>query len=65
MLLMTYHINDLWYAVPLTVSISLVYAATRYERMSAILGAAARFGTWIAGFMVVAFGLLYWLSSGL
>lgn len=59
------HIHDLWHVVPLTVSVSLVYAATRYEQMGAILTSAARFGSWVVGFMLAAFGLLYWLSAGL
>lgn len=55
-------INDLWYALPLVVAISLVYEATRYEHMPSILRAALRFGVLVTGFMVVAFALLYYLS---
>ena len=29
--------NDLWYALPLVISASLVYAATRHESMPSIL----------------------------
>ena len=36
-------IARLWYAVPLLVSISLVYAATRHELMRPILEHAVRF----------------------
>ena len=58
-------VNDLWFAVPLVVAISLVYQATRHERMSEILGGALRFGGWIAVFMGIAFAVIYYLSIGL
>lgn len=56
------HIGDLWYAVPLVVAVSLVYAATRHEQMGAILHQAVRIGAWIVGFMAVVFGILYLMS---
>ena len=34
--------NDLWYALPLVIVISLVYAATRHESNDQILVAAGR-----------------------
>ncbi len=37
--------HDLWYAVPLIVSISLVYSATRAERMVPILHRAPDLGS--------------------
>jgi uncharacterized membrane protein len=43
--------NQLWYAAPLIVVVSLVYAATRHEQMGAILVHALRLGTMIVGFM--------------
>ncbi|MCH2117301.1 MAG: hypothetical protein MK161_06335 [Pirellulales bacterium] len=43
----------LWYAAPLIVSISLVYAATRHEEIGPILVHAARFAVWIIGFMLI------------
>jgi len=46
-------ILDFWYALPLIVSISLVYAATRHEDMHAIFRHALRFGTSIVVFMVI------------
>ncbi len=58
-------INDLWYSFPLIVTISLVYAATRQERMEEILWSAARFGGWISVCMAVAFGVLFVISSRL
>jgi hypothetical protein len=53
---------DLWYALPLIVAISLVYAATRHERMRAILLHAGHTALWIFGFMAVVFVLLVLLS---
>lgn len=44
---------DFWYALPLVIAVSLVYAATRHEAMEPILRHAMRFGTWIVGFMAV------------
>lgn len=58
-------ITDMCYSLPLLVSISLVYSATRHERMRPILIGAAWFGGWIVAFMAVALALLYYLSSRL
>ena len=44
-------INQLWFALPLIVVISLVYAATRHEQMGPILNHAVRLGAWIFGCM--------------
>ena len=55
----------LWYAVPLIVSVSLVYAATRHESMMPILRQSLRTATWISGFMVVVFIILSVMSMGL
>lgn len=41
----------LWYALPLLVGVSLVYAATRHEELPPILHHAWRFGLWIVIFM--------------
>ena len=60
-------INQLWYAAPLIVAVSLVYAATRHEEMGPILRHAVRIGVWIVGFMAVVFAILlamwWWVSS--
>jgi hypothetical protein len=56
------HSGDLWYALPLIVVISLVYQATRHEKMGSILWGAARFGLWLAGFMAAASAILYFIS---
>jgi hypothetical protein len=57
--------NQLWYAVPLVVSISLVYSATRHEDMPSILWHALRFGAWIAAFLLGLGILLWWMGRGL
>ncbi len=45
-------VNRLWYSLPLLVSISLVYSATRHERMAPILKSAAWFAFWTIVVMV-------------
>jgi cytochrome c1 len=59
------HANQLWYSLPLIVSVSLVYAATRHEDMPSILGHAARMGVWIVAFLAGLGLLLWWLGKGL
>ena len=60
---MTTNIVNLWFAVPLVVAVSLVYAATRHEEGGALLRHALRVALWIVGFMAVIFAIL-WLVSG-
>lgn len=58
-------INRLWYAAPLIIAISLVYAGTRHEAPAEILGHAVRFGGWVVVFMVVvmtALQIMAWLE---
>ncbi len=43
--------NDLWYALPLIIAVSLVYSGTRAEQMGAILRGAVRFGGWVLTFL--------------
>ena len=49
---------DLWYAIPAIIAVSLVYAATRHERMRPILIHASRVALWIVGAMFVLFVVL-------
>lgn len=56
-------INDLWYALPLVVAVSLVYSATRHELMRPILVGACRIGACIGGFMLAIFVILSLLLS--
>ena len=51
-------INDMWYALPLVIAVSLVYSATRHEQINPILVHAMRVGIWIGGFMAVVFVIL-------
>lgn len=53
LLLAVASVHYLWYAVPLIVAVSLVYAATRHERLSAILARGLGCGLTIAGFMAL------------
>jgi hypothetical protein len=57
--------NDLWYSLPLVITVSLVYAATRHEELSAILRHATRVGAWIVGFMSVIYAVLFLVSWNL
>jgi hypothetical protein len=57
--------NQLWYTMPLIVSVSLVYAATRHEDMPSILQHAVRFAAWIAVFLAGLGVILWWLGRGL
>lgn len=50
--------HRLWYSVPLVVSVSLVYAATRHEEMGPILIHAVRFAIWIIVFMAVVLAVI-------
>lgn len=61
-LLLAVGFSRLWYAIPLIVSVSFVYGATRHERAVPILEHSIRFGAWIVGFMAVVFVILFALS---
>jgi hypothetical protein len=61
-LLAAAEVNQLWHVVPLIVSISLVYGATRHERMQPILTNSLRAGWWIVSFMAVIFIVLLFLG---
>ncbi len=65
LLLAVLGINDMWYAMPLIVAASLVYAATRHEQMGPILAHAVRFGVWVTGFMAIFFVLLWLVTRSL
>jgi hypothetical protein len=54
--------NDFWYAAPLVVVVSLVYAATRHEVFNRILFHAARVALWGFGLLAAVFVLLYLIS---
>jgi hypothetical protein len=50
--------NNLWYTLPLIIAVSLVYSATRHEKVRPLLRHALRIGLWITGFMLVLFLIL-------
>lgn len=54
--------NRLWYALPLLVSISLVYGGTRHELPRAILDSAGRFALWTLVFLAILMALVSFLS---
>ncbi len=54
--------NDLWYALPAIIAVSLVYAATRHERMRPIWLHAGRVTGWIVGFMSIVCIVLMFFS---
>jgi hypothetical protein len=55
----------IWYAIPLVVSVSLVYAATHHEKIGLILWRALRTALWIIGFMLITFVLLSLLQNAI
>jgi len=65
--LAAFPVNFLWYALPLVVAVSLVYAATRHEEMAPILSHGLRVGAWIVGFMAIVIAImvamLWWVSD--
>jgi len=61
-LLTTAPYNQLWYAVPLVVAVSLVYGATRDEEMLPILVQSYRAATWILTFLAIVFAVLLVVS---
>lgn len=50
--------NQLWFALPLIVAVSLVYSATRHELPGPIAEGAVRMAAWIGGFMLAGFAVL-------
>ena len=56
---------DMWYAVPLVIAVSLVYAATRFEDTPSILVHAGRTAVWVVGFMAVVFLAFFLISKQL
>lgn len=57
--------HDLWYAAPLIVVVSLVYAATRHELMAEIVPHAVRTMLWVTVFMAIIYAVLAWITRGL
>ena len=61
-------LGDLWYALPLVIAVSVVYAATRHELTGPIVFHSVRVAGWILGFMALIFvvieGLSWWANRG-
>lgn len=55
-------VNQLWFAVPLILVVSLVYGATRHENTIEILRNAYRAAVWIISFMAIIFAVLFVIS---
>ncbi len=55
-------VKDFWFSLPLIVTVSLVYAATRHELMGPILSHTVRIGVWIVGFMMIVLAVLLAIS---
>lgn len=54
--------SQFWFAIPLITAISLVYGATRHERIWPILDHSLRSAVWIVGFMAMIFVVLFIVS---
>ena len=50
--------SNLWYALPILVAVSLVYAATRHEEVPVIMRYAWHTFQWLFGFMAVLFAVI-------
>jgi hypothetical protein len=57
--LLATRLNELWYALPLIVAISVVYSGTRYERTDDILVGTFRSLAWIVTFMAIILVVLW------
>ncbi|MFO0951389.1 MAG: hypothetical protein U0835_09615 [Isosphaeraceae bacterium] len=56
-------IHIYWFVVPLVVSISLVYSASRHEAWSRILSHALRLGGWIFGLLLLVTAVLLLINT--
>jgi hypothetical protein len=56
-------INNYWFALPLVVAISLVYAASRHEAWNRIVAHAARLCGMILGILIVTTIVLTFINS--
>ena len=49
----------IWWALPLIVSISLVYGATRHEHIGQIMIQSYKAAIWVIGFMLLIFAVIW------
>lgn len=64
LLLLASSTAKLWYLLPLIVVISLVYGGTRHESVAEILGNSIRSAIWLAGFLLIVFGIIWFAGYG-
>ena len=50
---------QLWYAVPLVLAVSLVWGATRHERLREIVAHTIRSLIWVLTFVAIVFAVIY------
>jgi len=50
---------QIWYAVPLVIVISLVWGATRHERLPEIIAQSIKSLLWVLTFMGIIFALIF------
>ena len=50
---------QLWYAVPLVLAVSLVWGATRHERLREIFAHTIRSLIWVLTFVAIVFAVIY------
>ncbi|MDD3468501.1 MAG: hypothetical protein PHE53_00805 [Thermoguttaceae bacterium] len=55
-------LNLFWFGIPLVIVVSLVYAATRGERVSEIIPNAIHTAVWTLGFLACVFGV-FWIIT--
>ncbi len=63
-MLMASSTAKLWYLLPLIVVISLVYGGTRHESVAEILANSVRSAVWLAGFLLIVFGIIWFAGYG-
>ena len=64
-ILLAVQVAQLWYALPMLVSVSLVYASSRQEEMGPIFQHALRFALSIGIFLAIIFAILFLMSWNL
>lgn len=63
--LLANNINAMWYVLPLSAAISLVYSASRYELTSRIIRRSSKLFVTITGFMACVLAVLWVLSANI
>ncbi len=50
---------QIWYSIPLIIAVSLVWGATRHERLTEIITQSIRSLIWVLTFMGIIFALIF------